>query len=168
MSILSDTDITPKLISGKLTVTPVSGENIQPASIDLELGWQLKKLTGEEIDLRQEDYYLQPGEFILGSTMQTVEIPKDLVAQVDGKSSIARLGVEVHRTAGYIDPGFKGNITLELHNASDKPFKLTWEMKICQIIFFTLSSPCTRPYGHEETNNHYQNSKGTVLSKHEE
>ncbi len=166
--VLSDRDITDRLISGNLTIAYVQDEQMQPASVDLTLGYSLKKLDGTEINLREEDYILQPNEFILGSTSEKVEIPDDLVGQVDGKSSIARLGVEVHRTAGWIDPGFKGNITLEIHNGGDKPFTLSWEMPICQIIFFTLTSPCERPYGHDELNNHYQNSDGTVLSRYGE
>lgn len=166
--VLSDRDINERLISGNLTIRYVQDEQVQPASVDLTLGHSLKKLDGTEFDLRENDYTLEPNEFILGSTSEKVGIPNDLVAQVDGKSSIARLGVEVHRTAGWIDPGFNGNITLEIHNGGDKPFTLSWEMPICQIIFFTLTSPCERPYGHDELNNHYQNSDGTVLSRYGE
>ena len=89
-----------------------------------------------------------------------------MVAQLDGKSSIARLGIDVHKTAGWIDAGFKGNITLEIKNDSDKPFILEYMMPIGQVIFFTLTSPVERPYGHNELNNHYQDSKGTIYSRY--
>ena len=105
-------------------------------------------------------YVLQPGEFILGSTVEYVTIPHDLVARVEGRSSIGRLGVMVHVTAGYIDPGFKGNITLELFNCSDKPFQLNFGDCLCQIVFETLSCPCLNGYDGK-----YQGDVGTVCSR---
>lgn len=165
MSILSDETILERL-EKDLTVTPLNPENIQPCSIDLHLGRSLKTIQGREFYLKENVYLLlEPGDFILGSTREHVEIPNDLVGVVDGKSSLGRLGITAHVTAGYIDAGFKGNITLEIANLSDESFKLEKDMPIAQIVFHTLTSPAKRPYGTEGLNSHYQNSKGTILSK---
>ena len=112
-------------------------------------------------------YKIKPNEFLLGSTEETVHIPYDLVAHIDGKSSIGRLGVFIHISSGFIDSGFNGNVTLEIYNCSDKEFELYHGMNICQIVFETLTSPVEKPYGHSDLNSHYQNSNGTVLSKYE-
>lgn len=166
MSVLSDRDILEKW--GKLF--PYTDENlawlqnrIQPASVDLRLDKVLKNIDGETFYLDEKSMYvLQPGEFILGSTIEYVHIPHDLVARVEGRSSIGRLGVMVHVTAGYIDPGFRGNITLELFNCSDKPFQLNFGDCLCQIVFETLSSPCKQPYDGK-----YYGDKGVVCSRWE-
>lgn len=163
--ILSDYDI--KLRINELFNSPVSLDDIQPASVDLHLNETLLNLDGDEFNLQDESYILQPNEFILGSTMEYVTIPNDLVAQVDGKSSLGRLGIAIHITAGFIDPCFNGNITLEIKNNTDKPFELRYGMPIAQIVFFTLSSPCDRGYGDEGLNSHYQDSIGTIESKYE-
>ena len=163
--ILSDHDI--KLRLDELFSYPVLEKDIQPASVDLHLNNVLKNLDGKEHHLALEEYELQPGEFILGSTSEYVKIPRDLVAQVDGKSSLGRLGIAIHITAGFIDPSFNGNITLEIKNNTDKPFVLRWGMPIAQIVFFTLTSPCDRGYGDPELGSHYQNSSGTIESKYE-
>lgn len=167
MSILSDKDIKKLIKEDKLIISYVNDRDIQPASVDLHLGCALINLDGEIFNLKEDDYLLQPNEFILGSTREYVKIPNDLVAQVDGKSSIGRLGVLIHVTAGFIDSGFEGNITLEIKNISNKPFLLSNDMSICQIIFFTLSSPCLRSYGDEELQSKYQKSKGTILSRYQ-
>lgn len=146
---------------------PINNEDIQPASVDLHLASDLINLDGVEFNLNDDDYLLQPGEFILGSTKEYVTLPDNLVAQVDGKSSIGRLGIDIHKTAGWIDPGFHGRITLEIKNDSDKIFRLAEGMNICQIIFMGLSSPCERAYGHPKRNNHYQNSEKTIMSRYE-
>lgn len=163
--ILSDHDIRLRL--NELFRTKINDVAIQPASVDLHLNNILIDLEGNEFNLLNEHYILQPGEFILGSTSEYVTIPRDLVAQVDGKSSLGRLGIAIHITAGYVDPDFKGNITLEIKNVSDKPFLLMAAMSIAQIVFFTLTSPVERGYGDERLNSHYQNSEGTILSKYE-
>lgn len=134
---------------------------VQPASVDLQLGHVVKTIDGETFYLNERSMYvLQPGEFILGSTVEYVNIPEDLVARVEGRSSIGRLGVMVHVTAGYIDPGFRGNITLELFNCSDKPFQLNYGDCLCQIVFETLTSPCLNPY-----HGKYQGDVGAVCSR---
>ena len=163
--VLSDYNISERV--DELFDTEIKEEDIQPASVDLHLASDLINLNGEEFDLKEKDYILQPDEFILASTKEYVTIPKDIVAQVDGKSSIGRLGIDIHKTAGFIDPGFNGRITLEIKNDSEKPFKLVNGMNICQIIFMNLASPCERAYGHPERNNHYQNSEKTIMSRYE-
>ena len=99
--------------------------------------------------------------------METIHVPRDLMARVEGRSSIGRLGIMIHITAGLIDPNFTGQITLEIYNASDKDFELIHGDSICQIVFETLASPCLRPYGSSELGSKYQNSKGVVNSKYE-
>lgn len=169
MSILSDKDIKRYINEGKLVIDSYDELSIQPSSVDLHLAFMLQNLNEELFDLRGgSTYVLQPQEFILGSTVEWIEIPDDLVGVVEGRSSVGRLGVAVHITAGYIDPGFHGNITLEIYNVSDKPFVLKRDMTICQIVFHTLSSECENPYGSPVLNSKYQNSKGTILSRYEE
>ena len=171
MSVLSDKDIARRLksksVHTRIIIEPLKIiRDVQPCSVDLHLSGDLKKINGETIGINEEsDYILKAGEFILGSTEEYVEIPEDLTAFVDGKSSIGRKGVTAHITAGFIDAGFKGNITLEIKNVSNEDFILEKGMGICQIIFFQLQSPVARLYGSENLNSHYQNSKGTVLSK---
>ena len=160
--ILSDRDI----LKNNRMIEPFQLKNLQPASVDLRLSRELKTLNNKIIDLNKENYSLKPNEFILGSTIELVKIPSNIVGIVDGKSSLARLGLSIHQTAGYIDSGFIGNITLELKNESDRNIILEKGMLICQIRFQKLSSPCIRPYGSIDLNSHYQNSKGTVLSKY--
>lgn len=163
--ILSDGDIDHIIKSGKaFLVNPYNEEMLQPNSVDMTLGWELKTLNGKSIDLRCSSYKLKPKEFLLGSTFEKVSMPHDLCGHIDGKSSIGRLGVFIENS-GFVDSGFVGNITLEIYNASDKEFELYNGMSICQIIFQTLTSPVTIPYGRRD--NHYQHSEGTVLSKYE-
>jgi len=165
--ILSDRSLLEHIQHGGLVVSPIAENQIQPASIDLRLDRKLLKLDGEEIDIFDESYLLQPSEFILGSTLEYVEIPDSLVARVDGRSSIGRLGVMVHITAGYIDPGYAGNITLEIYNVSDKPFELKYMDSICQLVVELLSQPCIRPYGTDGLGSKYHCSDGVVESKYE-
>ena len=166
MSILSDKHIVEKIKNGEIVVNPLSSIDVQPSSIDLHLSEELKTINGESIMiLEDEPYDLKPGEFILGSTSEWVEIPNNIVAIVEGRSSVGRLGITAHITAGYIDPGFKGNITLEIANVSNQKFQLKKEMSICQIVFHELSSECENPYGSKKLNSKYQNSKGTINSR---
>lgn len=161
--ILSDRDIKNIILNQKIyLVNPFNIEDLQPCSVDLHLGNELKTINGKTIDLSQGTYKLKPNEFLLGSTMEKIHIPYDLMGRVEGKSSIARLGVMIHITAGFIDSGFTGNVTLEIYNCSDKPFELFHGDAICQIAFETLSSPVETPYCGK-----YQNSDGTVLSRYE-
>lgn len=161
--ILSDRDLKNIILNQKVyLVNPFNIEDLQPCSIDLHLGDELKTLDGKTIDLTQGSYKLKPQEFLLGSTMERVNVPFDLMARVEGKSSIARLGVMIHITAGFIDAGFNGNVTLEIYNCSDREFELFHGDAICQVAFETLTSPVETPYCGK-----YQNSSGTVLSKYE-
>lgn len=164
MSVLSDKDILERweeLFPYTDNLLACLQNRVQPASVDLQLDKALKNIDGETFNLDEKSMYvLQPGEFILGSTVEYVTIPHDLVARVEGRSSVGRLGVMVHVTAGYIDPGFKGNITLELFNCSDKPFQLCFGDYLCQIVFETLSCPCRYPYDGK-----YQGDVGVACSK---
>ena len=163
MSVLSDKDILERwaeLFPYTDNLLVCLQKRVQPASVDLQLDKALKNIDGETFNLDEKSMYvLQPGEFILGSTVEYINMPHDLVARVEGRSSIGRLGVMVHVTAGYIDPGFKGNI-LELFNCSDKPFQLNFGDCLCQIVFETLSSPCLNGYDGK-----YQGDKGVVCSR---
>ena len=166
--ILSDHEIIRQLQNievDTLSISPWSEDMIQPCSVDLKLGAELKTLDGDVINLLKEDYSLKPQEFILGSTFETVRIPTFLCGELTGRSSIARLGVSCHQTAGFIDAGFNGNITLELFNASDKEFPLRVGDSICQLVLFALTNRALRPYGSEGLNSKYQDSQGTVESK---
>lgn len=166
MSVLSDKDILERweeLFPYTDNLLACLQNRVQPASVDLQLDNTLKNIDGETFTLDEKSMYvLQPGEFILGSTIEYVTIPQYIVARVEGRSSVGRLGVMVHVTAGYIDPGFKGNITLELFNCSDKPFQLNFGDCLCQIVFETLSSPCKQPYDGK-----YYGDKGVVCSRWE-
>jgi len=182
--ILSDRDIKAYIKEGKLIIAPMDDpkRQIQPSSIDLRLGNTFLhfKVEGKAfIDptkdslqdlmgtIEVEDgkpFFLRPGEFVLGTTIETIKLPEDLVARVDGRSSLGRLGVIVHATAGYVDPGFCGQITLELSNINHVPIALYPGMRICQISFYTLTSPAETPY-YKKEGSKYQNQKGPTASK---
>lgn len=138
---------------------------IQPASIDLRLDRYIISSDNETTDIFDEPYTLKPQEFVLASTLEYVQVPNNLVCRVDGRSSIGRLGVMVHVTAGYIDPGFKGNITLEIYNVSDREFPLKYMDHICQLVVEVLDRPCLRPYGDSTLNSKYNYSDGVIQSK---
>lgn len=165
--ILSDRDIVCEIQKNNLKIIPLADEDIQPCSVDLHLGKELMTLDGKKIDISKVTYKLKPKEFILGYVDEYIEMPTYLCGQVDGRSSIARMGISIHQTGGYIDAGFFGNITLELYNASDKEFELGWSDPICQMIFHILSSECIRPYGSADLRSKYQGSKGVVRSKYD-
>jgi dCTP deaminase len=183
--ILSDRDLLQRIRSGDIVVEPLDDPElqIQPASIDLRLGntfrvYQLPHVAC--IDLRDpqsvthyteeivipdgEGFILQPGEFALGSTFETIGVPSDLVARVEGRSSIGRIAIVVHATAGFIDPGFQGEITLELSNLGRCAVKLYPGMRISQVVFHTMTSPAERPYG-AQRGSKYQGQKGPVASR---
>jgi dCTP deaminase len=151
------------------------GVQVQPCSIDMRLDNEIALFKNkkeplhvrcqpqmETISLGEYPYLLNPGEFILGSTKEYFQIPCDHAAQVDGKSSLGRLGLLVHITAGWIDPGFKGNITLEICNINSQPIYIYHEMYIAQLIIMQLSGQVIRPYGSDGLNSKYQNSKGVI------
>ena len=183
--ILSDADILGRLDEGDLVVEPLSDPDIQvqPASVDLRLGREFLEFQhanipcihpnseGEtdeytESTVVDEDgeYILHPGDFVLGTTHERVEIPDDLIAHVEGRSSLGRLAIVVHATAGLCDPGYKGQITLELSNLGTAPVALTPGMRISQLTFTELKTPAERPYG-EERGSKYQDQTGPQASK---
>ena len=147
-------------------IYPFHYDQLQPCSYDVRLSDDLKTVRGKQISLKHNDYVLKPNEFILGSTIEKLKLPSTVSAFLDGKSGLGRKGIGTHITAGFIDAGFEGNVTLEIKNNSDKQFKLSKNMLIGQIIFFELKSECMRPYGSDGLNSHYQNSEGTILSKY--
>lgn len=158
MSVLSDTTIENYCVMFQL-ITPFDKVNLQPASYDLTLG-ELP-LPGPELEGlgHTRIYMLAPKEFILASTKETVDIPSHMVARIEGKSTNARKGLIIH-TAGFVDPGFKGQLTLEISNLSDKVVPLELGMLIAQIAFQFLDRPAAIPYGHPSRNSHYQNQQG--------
>lgn len=173
--ILSDKCIRSRLSSGSLVIDP-EPEIIQPASVDLHLSSFLKIFLDDSVlkisgspkmrSLHMEDwgFQLKPGQVVLGSTEERIELPTDLVARVEGKSSLGRIGLAVHITAGFVDPGFRGNITLEIKNMNYIPIKLERLTPICQLCFHETTTPCT-PYGSEGLGSRYQDSVGTRAAR---
>ena len=171
--ILSDGTIKDLVGRGVIGIDPFDENNVQPASVDLQLGSFLinnpdtveSDCTGIEYvnDLVQLDaeYTVWPGDFLLGATLENIRLPNNIVARLEGKSSLGRRGLIVHATAGYIDPGWRGNLTLEISNISRKPVILTPKMRIAQISFLQLDKDALRPYGHGDLNSRYQG--GTQL-----
>ncbi len=180
--VLSDRDITEALASGRLVVEPIGENAVQPASLDIRLDRYfrvfrnhratvidprepMEELTVDETIEDDQPFVLHPGEFVLGSTIERVKLSNDLVARVEGKSSLGRLGLLVHATAGYVDPGWDGQLTLELSNVATLPIKLYYDMKIGQLSFQELSSPAERPYGHPDLKSRYQGQTKPTASR---
>ena len=181
MSVLSDRDIALALAAGRVRVDPYDRDDLQPSSIDLHLDRAFRVFRNNRypyIDVRapqpdltdlltvadDEPFVLHPGEFVLGQTVEWVELPDDLVARLEGKSSLGRLGLMIHSTAGYVDPGWKGKLTLELSNVAKLPIELYFGMKIGQISFFEMSSPVDRPYGSAGLGSKYQGQSEPTAS----
>ncbi len=180
--LLSDRDIRAELDSQRITLEPYDPAMIQPSSIDVRLDRlfrlfdnhkyavidpaedqpELTRLVEVEPD---EAFVLHPGEFVLGSTYESVSLPDDVAARLEGKSSLGRLGLLTHSTAGFIDPGFTGHVTLELSNVATLPIKLWPGMKIGQMCFFRLSSPSENPYGSGAQGSRYQGQRGPTASR---
>lgn len=182
MSVLSDRTIKEALAARRLRIDPLDEDAIQPASVDLRLdsAFRVLKTTSRPfVDVREpvddltelvtiggdEPFVVQPGAFCLGSTLEVITLPNDIVARVDGKSSLGRLGLLVHATAGYIDPGWTGKLTLELSNQSQMPIALYYGMRIAQISFYRLTTPVDRPYGSEGLGSKYQGQTGPTPSR---
>ena len=181
MSVLSDRDIRAAVEAGQVRIDPWDADCLQPSSVDLHLDREFRVFRNNRypfIDVRQaqpdltelvsitdeEPFILHPGEFVLGQTLEWVELPDDLVARLEGKSSLGRLGLLIHSTAGYVDPGWKGTLTLELSNVANLPIALYFGMKIGQISFFGMSSPVERPYGSKELGSKYQGQSTPTAS----
>ena len=182
MTVLSDRTIKLELAAGALVIEPLDEHDIQPASVDLHLDRvfrifrvtlrpyvdtrePLVDLTEEILISKDEQFILQPGSFALGCTLETVTIPNHLVARLDGRSSLGRLGLLVHATAGYVDPGWTGKLTLELSNQSQMPIALYYGMKVSQISFLQMSTSVERPYGSPELASKYQGQTGPTPSR---
>ncbi len=181
MSVLADRDIRAELESGRVRITPYDQADLQPSSVDLHLDHRFRVFRNNRyafIDPRSpqpdltellsiendEPFILHPGEFVLGQTIEWVELPDDLVARLEGKSSLGRLGLLIHSTAGYVDPGWKGTLTLELSNVANLPITLYAGMRIGQISFFRMSAPVERPYGSKELGSKYQGQSEPTAS----
>jgi len=183
--ILSDADILDRLEAGDLVVEPIDDLDlqVQPASIDLRLGTEFLEFQRTNISCihpnreeevgeyvsettvpEGEEFILHPGDFVLGTTKERVEIPPDLLATVEGRSSLGRLAVVIHATAGIVDPGYHGQITLELSNLGTAPVALTPGMRVSQLIFTEMKNPATRPYG-AERGSKYQDQAGPQASR---
>lgn len=175
--LLADVDLAHAVATGHLRVTPFRPDSIQPASIDLTLGSRFRVFAGHWYEAIDPDgdqaaltfpvqiraggqFVLQPGQLALGATAETVTLPADLAARLEGKSTLGRLGLQTHSTAGWIDPGFTGQVTLELHNVGQLPIRLRPGMAIGQLCVFQTSSPAARPYGHPMLGSRYQGQDG--------
>ena len=180
--LLSDRDIRAQLDAGRVVLDPYEPAMIQPSSVDVRLDKFFRLFDNhkypvidpslDQPDLTRlvevdagEAFMLHPGEFVLGSTLEQVTLPDDVAARLEGKSSLGRLGLLTHSTAGFIDPGFTGHVTLELSNVATLPITLWPGMKIGQLCFFRLSSPSEFPYGSERYGSRYQGQRGPTPSR---
>ncbi len=180
--LLSDRDIRTRLAEGRIRLEPLDESMVQPSSVDVRLDRFFRLFdnhkypyidpAADQPDLTRlvevepdEPFILHPGEFVLGSTLELVSLPDDIAARLEGKSSLGRLGLLTHSTAGFIDPGFSGHVTLELSNVATLPIMLWPGMKIGQMCFFQLSSPAERPYGSAEYSSRYQGQRGPTASR---
>ena len=180
--VLSDHTIKEELAKGRIVVEPLGEGCIQPASVDVHLDRQLLLFRNSRrpyIDVREEQgdltemveieddgpFMLHPGEFVLASTLEHIELPGDLVARLEGKSSLGRIGLLIHSTAGYVDPGWKGHLTLELSNVANLPVTLYYGMKIGQISYLRLSTPADNLYGSAALGSKYQGQAAPTASR---
>jgi dCTP deaminase len=171
--VLSDRSIRSEIAAGRIVVEPLDADLIQPSSIDVRVDRRFRVFHNARyayIDVRKpmedltelvvvegdEPFILHPGEFVLGQTLERVTLPDDLVARLEGKSSLGRLGLLIHSTAGFVDSGFSGNLTLELSNVANLPITIYHGMPIGQISFMRMDGPVERPYGSDETGSKYQ------------
>jgi dCTP deaminase len=180
--LLSDRDIKAEIDGGRVRLEPYDEAMVQPSSIDVRLDKYFRLFDNHRypfIDPAEdqpeltrlievehgEPLILHPGEFVLGSSFEVVTLPGDLAARLEGKSSLGRLGLLTHSTAGFVDPGFSGHVTLELSNAATLPIKLWPGMKVGQLCFFRLSSPAENPYGSAKYGSRYQGQRGPTASR---
>jgi dCTP deaminase len=180
--ILSDRSIMEEIDAGRVVIEPFDRMDVQPSSVDLHVDRRFRTFHNARypyIDVRREmpdlteltevepdqPFILHPGEFVLGSTLERVTLPDDLVARLEGKSSLGRLGLLIHSTAGYVDPGWDGFLTLELSNVANLPITIYPGMKIGQISFFRLTTAADSPYGSKERGSKYQGQRGPTASR---
>ncbi len=180
--LLSDRDINARIEAEQILLDPWDPAMVQPSSVDVRLdrffrvfenhryphidpSEEQAELTRMVEPIGDEPFILHPGEFVLGSTLELVTLPSDIAARLEGKSSLGRLGLLTHSTAGFIDPGFSGHVTLELSNMATLPIKLYPGMKIGQLCFFQLSSPAEAPYGSAKYGSRYQGQRGPTPSR---
>ena len=183
-SVLSDGTIRRLIAEGRVRVEPFDDSMVQPASVDLRLGTSFRvfhnhRITAidladpprnltEHVEVEEdESFVIHPGEFVLGRTQEHVELPDDIVARIEGKSSLGRLGLIVHATAGFVDPGFRGSLTLEITNFNSVPIVLRPGLPIAQLSFMTLDQPAERPYGHPDLGSHYHGQVDATESRYE-
>jgi len=181
--ILSDRSIRDELERGRIVIEPLGDDAIQPSSVDLRVDASFRVFANHRypyIDVREpqpdltdlikvpddEPFVLHPGEFVLGSTYERVALPDDLVARLEGKSSLGRLGLLIHSTAGFVDAGWDGWLTLELSNVATLPIAIYPRMKIGQLAFFQLSTAADRPYGTAELGSKYRGQQGPTASRY--
>ena len=180
--ILSDRSIHEAIEAGRIVIDPLDKANIQPSSVDLRLGSGFRVFrnhTLSHIDVKSdlsdlttlirtddEPFILHPGEFVLGATLERVALPFDLVGRLEGKSSLGRLGLLIHSTAGFVDAGFDGQLTLELSNVANLPITLYHGMKIGQISFQQMTTPADSPYGSKALDSKYMGQRGPVPSRY--
>ena len=180
--ILSDRTIREAIDEGEIQIDPFDPSSIQPSSVDLHVDATFRVFHNARypyIDVKKEmsdltelvevkdgePFILHPGEFVLGSTLERVRLPNDLVARLEGKSSLGRLGLLIHSTAGYVDPGWDGYLTLELSNVANLPITIYPGMKIGQISFFRLTTEAETPYGSDRAGSKYQGQRGPTASR---
>lgn len=180
--LLSDKDILAAVADSKIKLDPWDPQMVQPSSIDIHLDRYFRLFNNHRYDVidpavdqpelttlievsADDAFVLHPGEFVLGSTFEQVTLANNVAARLEGKSSLGRLGLLTHSTAGFIDPGFSGHVTLELSNTATMPIRLYPGMKVGQLCFFKLSSESERPYGQGATHSRYQGQRGPTASR---
>ncbi len=181
--VLSDRSIKEELAAGRIKIDPLNTKNIQPASVDVTLGDKIlvsrSSLYPSHIDIKKDlqdmyqtvtlgndsPFFLQSREFVLATTLESITLPNDLVARLEGKSSLWRLGLLTNSTAGYVDPGWQGNLTVQLYNISNVSITLYAGMKIGQVSFLRLTSPADRPYGSPGLKSKYQGQVDPTASR---
>ena len=180
--VLSDRSIREEIAAGRIVIDPFDDALVQPCSVDVRVGSAFRVFRNsrypyidvkveqedltEMVEVDDEPFILHPGEFVLGSTLERVRLPDDLVARLEGKSSLGRLGLLIHSTAGFIDPGWNGHVTLELSNVANLPITIYHGMKIGQLSFVQMSEAAEHPYGSKGLGSKYQGQRGPTPSRY--
>ena len=182
MAVLSDRTIARLIDDGRIVIDPYDASLLQPSSVDVRVDRLFRVFRNNRasfIDVKREQdltelveidddapFILHPGEFVLGSTLERLALPDDLVARLEGKSSLGRLGLLIHSTAGFVDPGFDGHVTLELSNVANLPITIYYGMKIGQISFMQMTEPAQTPYGSDAIGSKYKGQRGPTASRY--